>query len=81
VKRNKELLIALNSLPTDKLSAINQHMVNSELGENCGFLKLYKANRMQAMNEMHHAKDLLSESYFLMVHKHYPNIMRRTNNE
>jgi len=64
MKGNKELLIVLNSLLADELTAINQYMVHSEMCENWGYGKLHKAIRKQAMDEMHHAEWLIERIIF-----------------
>ena len=64
MKGNKELLIALNSLLADELTAINQYMVHSEMCENWGYGKLHQAIRKQAMDEMHHAEWLIERIIF-----------------
>lgn len=64
MKGNKELVTVLNSLLADELTAINQYMVHSEMCENWGYGKLYKAIRKQAMDEMHHAEWLIERIIF-----------------
>ncbi len=64
MKGNKKLLAVLNSLLADELTAINQYMVHSEMCENWGYLKLHKAIRKQAMDEMHHAEWLIERIIF-----------------
>ncbi len=64
MKGNKELLIVLNSLLADELTAINQYMVHSEMCENWGYGKLHLAIRKQAMDEMHHAEWLIERIIF-----------------
>jgi bacterioferritin len=64
MKGNKELLVVLNSLLADELTAINQYMVHSEMCENWGYEKLHMAIRKQAMDEMHHAEWLIERIIF-----------------
>ncbi|HEY5592099.1 MAG TPA: bacterioferritin [Paludibacter sp.] len=64
MKGNKELLVVLNSLLADELTAINQYMVHSEMCENWGYEKLHLAIRKQAMDEMHHAEWLIERIIF-----------------
>ena len=64
MKGNKELLIVLNSLLADELTAINQYMVHSEMCENWGYEKLHLAIRKQAMEEMLHAEWLIQRILF-----------------
>jgi bacterioferritin len=61
---NKELIIVLNSLLADELTAINQYMVHSKMCENWGYGKLHTAIRSQAMDEMHHAEWLIERIIF-----------------
>jgi bacterioferritin len=65
MKGNKKLLLVLNSLLADELTAINQYMVHSEMCENWGYSKLHMAIRKQAMDEMHHAEWLIERILFL----------------
>ena len=64
MKGNKDLIIVLNSLLADELTAINQYMVHSEMCENWGYGKLHGAIRSQAMDEMHHAEWLIERIIF-----------------
>jgi len=65
MKGSKKLLLVLNSLLADELTAINQYMVHSEMCENWGYDKLHMAIRKQAMDEMHHAEWLIERIIFL----------------
>ena len=65
MKGNKKLLLVLNSLLADELTAINQYMVHSEMCENWGYGKLHKAIRKQAIDEMKHAEWLIERIIFL----------------
>ncbi len=65
MKGSKKLLLVLNSLLADELTAINQYMVHSEMCENWGYKKLHVAIRKQAMDEMHHAEWLIERIIFL----------------
>ena len=64
MKGNEKVISVLNSLLADELTAINQYMVHSEMCENWGYSKLYKAIRKQAMDEMHHAEWLIERIIF-----------------
>jgi bacterioferritin len=64
MKGNKELMVVLNSLLADELTAINQYMVHSEMCENWGYEKLHLDIRKQAMEEMHHAEWLIKRIIF-----------------
>jgi bacterioferritin len=61
---NKKLLLVLNSLLADELTAISQYMVHSEMCENWGYVKLHAAIRKQAMDEMNHAEWLIERILF-----------------
>jgi bacterioferritin len=65
MKGSKKLLLVLNSLLADELTAINQYMVHSEMCENWGYNKLHMAIRKQAIDEMHHAEWLIERIIFL----------------
>jgi len=65
MKGNEKLVIVLNSLLADELTAVNQYMVHSEMCENWGYGKLHMAIRKQAMDEMHHAEWLIERIIFL----------------
>jgi bacterioferritin len=65
MKGSKKLLLVLNSLLADELTAINQYMVHSEICENWGYSRLHLAIRKQAMDEMHHAEWLIERIIFL----------------
>jgi len=64
MKGNEKVITVLNSLLADELTAINQYMVHSEMCENWGYIKLYKAIRKQAMDEMNHAEWLIERIIF-----------------
>src|ERR1035437_3653248 len=64
MKGSKKLLVVLNSLLADELTAINQYMVHSEICENWGYNNLHMAIRGQAMDEMHHAEWLIERIIF-----------------
>jgi bacterioferritin len=65
MKGSKKLVIVMNSLLADELTAINQYMVHSEMCENWGYGKLHAAIRKQAMEEMSHAEWLIERIIFL----------------
>jgi bacterioferritin len=68
MKGSKKLLLVLDSLLADELTAINQYMVHSEMCENWGYSKLHMAIRKQAMDEMHHAEWLIERIIFFEGH-------------
>ncbi len=65
MKGNEKLIVVLNSLLADELTAINQYMVHSEMCANWGYGKLHQAIRKQAMDEMYHAEWLIERIIFL----------------
>ncbi|WP_321436839.1 bacterioferritin [uncultured Bacteroides sp.] len=65
MKGNEKLIVALNSLLADELTAINQYMVHTELCESWGYGKLQVAIRKQAIDEMRHAEWLIERIIFL----------------
>jgi len=65
MKGNSDLLLSLNSLLADELTAVNQYMVHAEICENWGYYKLNKSIEKQAFDEMHHAEWLIQRIIFL----------------
>lgn len=64
MKGNEKVIVVLNQLLADELTAINQYMVHSEMCENWGYSKLHKAIEKQAVDEMHHAEWLIQRILF-----------------
>ena len=62
---NDKIIVTLNELLADELTAISQYMVHSEMCENWGYNKLHTEIRKQAMDEMHHAEWLIGRIIFL----------------
>ncbi len=59
MKGNEELIVVLNTLLKDELSAVNQYMVHAKMCQNWGYGKLHTAIRNQAFDEMNHAELLI----------------------
>ena len=59
MKGNEKLITGLNSLLIDKLTAINQLMVHSEMCENLGYIKLHASIQKLASDQMLHAEWLI----------------------
>jgi len=59
MKGNEKLITGLNSLLIDKLTAINQLMVYSEMCENLGYIKLHTSIHKLATDQMLHAEWLI----------------------
>ena len=65
MKGNDQLVVVLNQLLADELTAISQYMVHSEMCANWGYARLHKAIEHQAHDEMHHAEWLIRRILFL----------------
>ena len=65
MKGNEKVLKVLNELLADELTAINQYMVHSEMCDNWGYGKLHKSIEKRAVDEMHHAEQLIARLLFL----------------
>ena len=65
MKGNDKLVVVLNQLLADELTAISQYMVHSEMCDNWGYDRLHQAIEHQAHDEMHHAEWLIRRILFL----------------
>jgi bacterioferritin len=65
MKGNDKLLVTLNEMLAEELTAISQYMVHSEMCDNWGYTKLHKAIEKQAIDEMKHAEWLIGRILFL----------------
>jgi bacterioferritin len=65
MKGNEKVIVALNELLADELTAINQYMVHSEMCSNWGFERLHKSLEKRAIDEMKHAEKLIARILFL----------------
>jgi bacterioferritin len=65
MKGNEKILVTLNELLAEELTAISQYMVHSEMCDNWGYQKLHKAIEKQAIDEMKHAEWLIGRILFL----------------
>ncbi len=65
MKGNDQLLIVLNGLLAEELTAINQYMVHAELCENWGYARLHQAIQARSIKEMKHAEALIARIIFL----------------
>ncbi|HTX53533.1 MAG TPA: bacterioferritin [Candidatus Baltobacteraceae bacterium] len=65
MKGNDQIIVTLNDLLADELTAINQYMVQSEMCDNWGYEKLHKGIEKEAMDEMKHAEKLIARILFL----------------
>jgi len=65
MKGNPKLIVTMNDLLADELTAINQYMVHSEMAEAWGYKKLHEAFEKRAIDEMKHAETLIGRILFL----------------
>ena len=63
----------LNEVLTAELTAINQYFLHAELCEHWGYVRLYKENRKQSIDEMKHAERLIERILYL---DGLPNVQR-----
>ena len=65
MKGNEKVIETLNALLADELTAINQYMVHSEMGEDWGYPALHEMVEKRAITEMKHAEKLIGRILFL----------------
>ena len=65
MKGNPKLILTLNSLLADELTAISQYMVHSGMCDNWGYGKLHDHFEKRAIDEMKHAEKLIARVLFL----------------
>jgi bacterioferritin len=65
MKGNDQVLMVLNGLLADELTAINQYIVHAEMCENWGYERLERAIQSRAIQEMKHAQALIARTLFL----------------
>jgi bacterioferritin len=65
MKGNEKIIVTLNMLLADELTAISQYMVHSEMCDNWGYARLHKAVEDRAKDEMRHAEMLIGRIIFL----------------
>lgn len=65
MKGNEKLIIVLNELLADELTAINQYMVHSEMCADWGYEKMHRDVEKRAIDEMKHAEKLIGRILFL----------------
>ena len=65
MKGNDAIIVKLNDLLADELTAVSQYMVHSEMCENWGYEKLGAAIQKRAVDEMRHAEKLIARILFL----------------
>ena len=73
MKSNEEILVLLNDLLTNELTAINQYFVHAKMCHNWGFERLAAKIREESIDEMRHADEVISRILFL---EGVPNLQR-----
>ncbi len=65
MKGHPDILVTLNELLAEELTAISQYMVHSEMCDQWGYEALHAAIEKQARDEMRHAEMLIQRILFL----------------
>ena len=65
MKGNEKIIVTLNKLLADEITAVSQYMVHSEMCANWGYDRLHKAVEQRAVDEMKHAEKLIGRLIFL----------------
>lgn len=65
MKGHEKIIVTLNALLADELTAINQYMVHSEMCANWGYERLHEAVEKRAIDEMKHAEKLIARILYL----------------
>jgi bacterioferritin len=65
MKGHPDILVTLNALLADELTAINQYILHGEMCEDWGYDKLHEAIEKRAIQEMIHAEKLIGRILFL----------------
>jgi bacterioferritin len=65
MKGDERVIMKLDELLCDELTAIMQYMVHSEMCANWGYERLHHAVEKRARQEMHHAEELIARIIFL----------------
>jgi bacterioferritin len=73
MKGNEEVLMLLNQLLTNELTAINQYFIHAKMCQNWGFDRLAAKIREESIDEMRHAELVIDRILFL---EGVPNLQR-----
>jgi bacterioferritin len=73
MKGNEEVLILLNQLLTNELTAINQYFIHAKMCDNWGYDRLAGKLREESIDEMRHAEQVIDRILFL---EGVPNMQR-----
>lgn len=73
MKGHDRIIETLNDVLTAELTAINQYFVHARMCENWGYERLWKKVRAEALEEMHHADELIERILYL---EGLPNVQR-----
>lgn len=65
MKGNEKIIVTLNSLLADELTAVSQYMVQAEMCANWGYEKLSGIIEKRAIDEMKHAEKHIARILFL----------------
>ncbi len=65
MRGHPEIINALNEVLCAELTAINQYFAHSEMCENWGYSRLYKAIRKESIDEMKHAETVIARLLYL----------------
>lgn len=74
MKGNEKIIIQLNKLLAEELTAVNQYMVHAEMCANWGYKRLHDAVQKRAIDEMKHAEKLIARILFLDGHPMVSNL-------